>query len=78
MKDNALADRYARLASYSDFRRIAQSRLPPLIFDYFEGGAGDEITLRENEAAFARLGLEVEDLAERQPVDARAADLRCG
>jgi len=56
-QDQALADRYSRLASYFDFRRIAQSRLPPLIFDYVEGGAGDEITIRENEAAFAAIRL---------------------
>jgi L-lactate dehydrogenase (cytochrome) len=52
-----LAERYAHFASYSDFRKTAKSRLPPLIFDYFEGGAGDEVTIRENEAAFAAIRL---------------------
>lgn len=52
-----MANRYATFASYSDFRKVAQSRLPPLIFDYFDGGAGDEITLHENEAAFAAVRL---------------------
>lgn len=64
-----MSDRYARLASYSDFRQIAQSRLPPHIFDYFEGGAGDEITIRENEAAFAAIRL-----PQRVMVDVSAAD----
>ncbi len=35
----------------------ARRRLPPEVYDYFAGGAGDEITLRANEAAFARIGL---------------------
>ncbi|WP_016746838.1 L-lactate dehydrogenase [Rhizorhabdus wittichii] len=52
-----MADRYATLASHADFRRIARSRIPPLIFDYFEGGAGDEMTIHENETAFAAVRL---------------------
>jgi 4-hydroxymandelate oxidase len=35
----------------------ARRRLDPAVYDFFAGGAGDEVTLRENEAAFARLGL---------------------
>ncbi|KQX19651.1 MULTISPECIES: L-lactate dehydrogenase [unclassified Sphingomonas] len=48
---------HARLASHADFRRVARSRLPASIFDYFDGGAGDEITLHANEAAFAAVHL---------------------
>ena len=40
-----------------DFEAEARRRLPPDVFDYIAGGADDEVTLRENEAAFARLGL---------------------
>jgi L-lactate dehydrogenase (cytochrome) len=32
----------------SDFRKIAQRRLPRAVFDYLDGGAEGEITLREN------------------------------
>jgi 4-hydroxymandelate oxidase len=35
----------------------ARERLTPPVYDFFAGGAEDEITLRANEAAFARLGL---------------------
>jgi len=35
----------------------ARSRLAPGVYDYFAGGACDEITLRSNEAALARIGL---------------------
>lgn len=35
----------------------AQRRLDPAVYDFFVGGADDEITLRANEAAFRRIGL---------------------
>jgi len=40
-----------------DLRRMARRRLPRAIFDFFDGGAEDEVTLRENRAAFERLRL---------------------
>lgn len=45
--------RLARAASVADLRRIARRRLPGGVFDYIDGGAEDERTLRANEAAFA-------------------------
>ncbi len=38
-----------------DLRAIARKRLPRFVFDYVEGGSGDEVTLRANRAAFERL-----------------------
>ncbi len=35
-----------------DFRRLARRRLPRPVFDYIDGGADDEVTLRRNVAAF--------------------------
>jgi (S)-mandelate dehydrogenase len=43
--------------SIEDLRRIAKKRLPQAIFDFFDGGAEDEVTLRENRAAFERVRL---------------------
>src|SRR4051812_38904200 len=43
--------------SIEDLRRIARRRLPQAIFDFFDGGAEDEVTLRENRAAFERVKL---------------------
>lgn len=40
-----------------DLRRATQQHLPRAIFDFFDGGAEDELTLRDNRAAFARLRL---------------------
>jgi L-lactate dehydrogenase (cytochrome) len=36
----------------ADLRRLAQKRLPKAVFDYLDGGADDEVTLRENCRAF--------------------------
>lgn len=36
----------------ADLRRLAQRRLPRPVFDYLDGGAEDEISLRENVRAF--------------------------
>ena len=38
--------------SVSALRRMAQKRLPRPIFDFIDGGAEDEDTLRQNESAF--------------------------
>ncbi len=40
-----------------DYERLAEERLDANALAYFAGGAGDEITLRENVAAFERLKL---------------------
>lgn len=45
------------LATIGEYEAAARDRLAPAHYDYFAGGAGEEITLRANEAAFARLAL---------------------
>jgi (S)-mandelate dehydrogenase len=45
----------ARYYNIEDLRRGARRRLPPAIFDFFDGGAEDEITLADNRAAFQRV-----------------------
>ena len=40
-----------------DLRRFARRRLPRGVFDFIDGGAGDEVTLRDNRAAFERWSL---------------------
>ena len=47
--------RLSRAASVRDLRRIARKRLPRGVFDYIDGGAEDERTLRRNAEAFRRL-----------------------
>jgi L-lactate dehydrogenase (cytochrome) len=38
--------------NYHDFRKLAQKRLPGPIFNYIDGGADDEVTMRRNSEAF--------------------------
>ncbi|HXX31526.1 MAG TPA: alpha-hydroxy acid oxidase [Myxococcaceae bacterium] len=37
-----------RVVNVADLRRLAQRRLPRVVFDYIDGGAEGEVTLREN------------------------------
>ncbi|WP_433336689.1 alpha-hydroxy acid oxidase [Spirillospora sp. CA-294931] len=43
--------------SLREAEALARERLDPAHYDYFAGGAGDEVTLRANETAFGRLAL---------------------
>lgn len=40
-----------------EYETAAQARLPTMAWDYYAGGAADEITLRENRAAYDRIRL---------------------
>ena len=62
----------ARAYSIEDLRCMARRRLPRAVFDFFDGGAEDELTLRDNRAAFERVRL-----APRVLVDVSAPDLSC-
>jgi L-lactate dehydrogenase (cytochrome) len=42
-----------RASNVEDLRRLAKRRLPRVVFDYIDGGAEDETTLRENCRVFA-------------------------
>jgi (S)-mandelate dehydrogenase len=58
--------------SIEDLRCIAKKRLPRAIFDFFDGGAEDEVTLRENRAAFERVRLLPKVLVNVAEVDTTA------
>ena len=45
----------SRVVNIADLRRLAERRLPRAVFDYIDGGADAEFTLRENCAAFDRI-----------------------
>ena len=51
--DRWTARKLARIHSVADARRAAKRALPPMVFDYVDGGAEDEDTVRGNEDAFA-------------------------
>jgi L-lactate dehydrogenase (cytochrome) len=52
MKKRAGAVASPRVVNIEDLRRLAKSRLPKAVFDYVDGGAENETTLRENCRAF--------------------------
>ncbi len=46
-----------RCYSIARLRELARARLPPAVFDFYDGGAEDEITLRANANAFQQVPL---------------------
>jgi L-lactate dehydrogenase (cytochrome) len=52
---NATARRLARAATIGDLREIARRRVPRAVFDYTDGAAGAEISLRRSREAFERV-----------------------
>ena len=55
--------------SIADLRRLAQRRLPRALFDFYDGGAEDEITLRANREAFEHCRLRPRVLVDVEQVD---------
>ncbi|MES2293643.1 MAG: alpha-hydroxy-acid oxidizing protein [Pseudomonadota bacterium] len=45
-----------RAVNIADLRRMGRARLPAVVFDYLDGAAGQEHTLRDNVRAFRRWG----------------------
>lgn len=53
-----------RAVNLDDFRRIARRRLPGVIFDMLDGGAGDEWAVRRNQEAFASVSFRPKSLVD--------------
>jgi (S)-mandelate dehydrogenase len=45
------------IANIEDLRKLARRRLPRALFDFIDGGAQDEVTLRANQSDFHRFAL---------------------
>ena len=58
-------------------REQARERLPETSFDYFDGGAGDEQTLADNEVAWRRLWIRPRTMVDVRAVDPSCALLGC-
>ena len=58
-----------RLVSIEDLRQAARRRLPRAIFDFFDGGAEDEVALRDNRAAYERVRLTPRVLRDVSKID---------
>ncbi len=59
------------IVNIADLRLAAKRRLPRVVFDYIDGGADAEVTLRENSHAFEDL-----NLRPRSAVATRSCDIR--
>jgi L-lactate dehydrogenase (cytochrome) len=60
-----------RVVKIEDLRRVAKGRVPRVVFDYLDGGADGEVTLRENCRAFEQV-----TFRPRHAVAVPACDLR--
>jgi isopentenyl diphosphate isomerase/L-lactate dehydrogenase-like FMN-dependent dehydrogenase len=60
-----------RAVNIADLRRLAEKRAPKVVFDYLDGGAEDEVTLRANVTAFTN-----STFRPRHAVDVSRVDLR--
>ena len=56
-------------ASVSDYRRLAERRLPRMLFDYIDGGACEEVTLAANRTDFLALRLRQRVMRDVSAVD---------
>lgn len=76
-----LARRLARCASIDDLRQLARARLPTALFDFVDGAAGAERTLRENREAYAawdlvaRFGIDVASRSAATTIAGRASSM---
>ena len=61
--------RLAAVASISDLRQLARRRAPRAVFDYTDGAAGEEISLRRSRQAYARVEFQPQVLQDVSVVD---------
>jgi len=64
-----------RTLNIDDLRRLAKRRLPRVVFDYIDGGAAGELTLRQNCAAFDAVTLRPRGAVSVSGVDLRTTVL---
>ena len=63
-----------RVVNIEDLRELARRRVPKIVFDYIDGGADGEFTMRENRSAFDRVtfrprhAVKIEDCNLRTPL----------
>jgi len=70
-----MSKRLAAACNIADLRLLARRRLPQAVFDFFDGGAEDETSLRGNRAAFERIRLLPRVLLNVETVDMHTAIL---
>jgi L-lactate dehydrogenase (cytochrome) len=66
---DATGRRLAGTASVGDLRSMARRRAPRAVFDYTDGGAGDELSLRRSRAAFSSVEFQPRVLQDVSKID---------
>jgi L-lactate dehydrogenase (cytochrome) len=66
---DATARRLSRAATIGDLREVARRRVPRAVFDYTDGAAGAEISLRRSREAFERVEFVPQVLCDVSSVD---------
>jgi L-lactate dehydrogenase (cytochrome) len=67
---NTTDRRLAATASITDLRQLARRRAPRAVFDYTDGGAGDELAMQRSREAYARIEFRPSVLRDVSDVDA--------
>ncbi|MFC1796164.1 L-lactate dehydrogenase [Pseudomonadota bacterium] len=62
-----------RPVTTSDYRRLAEKRLPRFLFDYIDGGANEEISMSANQADFAKIRLKQRVMRDVGDIDTTAS-----
>ena len=73
----SLEQRATSCVSIDDLRQRARRRVPRVVFDYIDGGADGEVTLRENCRAFDDIALRPESAVAVSSVDVQTTVLGC-
>jgi len=63
----------AEARNIADLRTLARQRLPRMVFDYIDGGADDELTLRRNESRLREIELVWDALVDISNIDTSTA-----
>ena len=58
-----------KLINIHEYETLAQARMEPTAWDYYQGGSDDEVTLRANRSAFERIRLRPRVLVDVRDID---------
>jgi len=73
----AVANKLSREVDIEDLRRLAERRMPRIVFDYLDGGAEAEVTLKENSRAFETITFRPRQALPTADTDLRTSILGC-
>ena len=72
-RPRARLNRFVNIVSTHDFRHAARRHLPRFLFEYLDGGANDELTLRRNVEDLERIALNPRVLRDVSQIDLKTS-----